>query len=109
MPNTNFDPLDDDVLLDGAQTRAFFGGKSEMFIYRREQASRRERERRAQEGLPAEPGPGETPLYPLPKYIGARKYQRLGDLKRYAATLPQVNPAGRPHKTPKALQPNPSN
>jgi hypothetical protein len=96
MPNTNFDPFDDDVLLDAPQTRAFFGGKSDMFLYRREQASRAERERRAREGLPAEPRPGEAPLYPLPKYIGARKYQRLGDLRRYAAALPSAKPASNP-------------
>jgi hypothetical protein len=90
----SFESCDDDVLLDGAQQRAFFGGVSEMWLWRREQASRRERARRAREGLPAEPGPDEPPLYPLPKYIGPRKFQKAGNLRRYAAALPSVKPPG---------------
>jgi hypothetical protein len=97
-----FDAFPDETLLDSARQRAYFGGVSEMFLHRREQASRRERERRKREGLPAEPGPGEAPLYPLPRYIGQRKYQRLGDLRRYSAALPLVKPAGNPF--PRAKQ-----
>jgi hypothetical protein len=33
-------------------------------------------------------------LYPLPRFDGARKFQRLGDLRGYAAALPLVKPPG---------------
>jgi hypothetical protein len=94
-----FDAFPDETLLDSARQRAYFGGVSEMFLHRREQASRRERERRKRDGLPIEPGPDEAPLYPLPRYIGQRKYQRLGDLRRYSGLrypVPNRRNAGRP-------------
>jgi hypothetical protein len=87
MPNINFDNLPNETWLDSAQQRAFFGGVSEMWLFRRERASRAERARREREGLPAKPGPGEMPLYPLPRY-DPRKRQKLGDLREYIAALP---------------------
>jgi hypothetical protein len=46
-----FDAFPDETLLDSARQRAYFGGVSEMFLHRCEQASRRERERRKRDGL----------------------------------------------------------
>jgi hypothetical protein len=68
------------------------GDRSESFLERRELAAKAERERRARAGLPAEPGPGEAPIFPESRYIGPRKYRRLGDLRAYVAALPAKPP-----------------
>jgi hypothetical protein len=87
-------PLDgsDEISLNSQQTCDFFGGVSPMWLWRHEVESRRERERRVQAGLPAEPGPGEPPLFPLPRYDHGRKRHNLGALRRYRDSLPQSAP-----------------
>jgi hypothetical protein len=92
MPSTDFDKFCNDTLLDIRQQRQFFGDRSESFLERRELAAKAERERRARAGLPAEPGPGEPPIFPESRYIGPRKYRRLGDLRAYVAALPVKPP-----------------
>jgi hypothetical protein len=66
----------DDSLLDSGQTRAFFGGRSEQWLPRREKDRDRERERG---GVP----------FPLPRIIAGRKYWVLGELRAYRDACPR--------------------
>jgi hypothetical protein len=67
----------DEQLLDSAQTRAFFGNRSEIWISRR----KREREKEvARGGVP----------FPLGRFIGNREYFLLGHLRHYGDSRPHV-------------------
>ena len=67
----------DETLLDGQQTRAFFGGRSEMWIARRKKERQREI---ARGGVP----------FPLGRFIGNREYFTLGELRHYRDSRPHV-------------------
>jgi hypothetical protein len=67
----------DEQLIDSAQTRAFFGDRSPMWLTRR----KREREKEiARGGVP----------FPLGRFIGNREYFTLGELRRYRDSRPHV-------------------
>jgi len=81
----------DQQLLDSAQTRAFFGNRSEMWIARR----KREREKEiARGGVP----------FPLGRFIGNRKYFLLGELRRYRDSRPHVRVVNAPPPPPQTKQ-----
>jgi hypothetical protein len=63
----------DETLQNSAQTRAFFGNVSEMWIARRLQEARR---------LAENPKEGCIP-FPLPIEIAGRNYWRTGELREY--------------------------
>ena len=73
----------DETLLDSAQTRAFFGNRSEQWLPRREKDRDKEHERG---GVP----------FPLPRIIAGRKYWVLGELRAYRDACPRF----------KVVQPN---
>ena len=66
----------DETLISAVQTRAFFGGVSEMWLTRR----KREREKEiARGGVP----------FPLGRFIGNREYFTLGELRHYRDSRPR--------------------
>ena len=79
----------DETLISAVQTRAFFGGVSEMWLTRR----KREREKEiARGGVP----------FPLGRFIGNREYFTLGELRHYRDSRPRfrVIPSKEPQRLP---------
>ena len=76
MARDNSADFGDESLLDSGQTRAFFGGRSEQWLPRREKDRDKEREHG---GVP----------FPLPRIIAGRKYWVLGELRAYRDACPR--------------------
>jgi hypothetical protein len=90
-PSSIFDGPDE-TLLDTRQQCQFFGGRSQMWLVRREKG-RAECER-------LHPGSG----FPLARYISGRKYRTLGECRRWLNAQPHFRvtpPASKVPKSPK--------
>jgi hypothetical protein len=83
----------DETLNSAVQTRAFFGGVSEMWLTRR----KREREKEITRG---------SVPFPLGRFIGNREYFTLGELRHYRDSRPRFKAI--PSKEPRRLPPSQS-